>query len=168
MAKKDVVSALCDTITEEQWELISQLRGVPVPENKTNFINNLFTKTRSKASAKSIARSLQQWTCEQISRITGIAWGKDEEIASREMGQSGADVRMSRNVYGKFKFTIECKSGNKWNIPAAIKQCKNNLYEDTDWMIILDRPHQRKEERIPPIVVIDGDVFFNKILKENK
>lgn len=161
--KGDIVTFLANSMTEEQWELISQLRGLPIPENqkkKETFLNSLFKKTITKASAKSKGRNLQQWTCKMISEFTGLSWGKDEPIASREMGQSGADVRMSARARRLFPFTSECKSGNQWNLPAAIKQCQANLYPDTEWIVVLDRPSQTKEERIPPIVVIDGEVFF--------
>lgn len=163
LKKGDIITFLTNSLTREQWELISQLKGQPIPETQTkkeSFLNGLFKKTISRSSAKSKGRNLQQWTCKMISLFTDLSWGKDEEIASREMGQSGADVRMSPNARRLFPFTLECKSGNQWNLPAAIKQCQANLYPDTEWMIVLDRPSQIKDERIPPIVVIDGEVFF--------
>ena len=46
------------------------------------------------SSAKAKGRSLQQWVCQKISDLLGIEWGKDELIASREMGQSGTDIRL--------------------------------------------------------------------------
>ena len=167
--KGDIVTFLANSITEEQWDLIFQLRGLSIPETqikKEKFLNGLFKKTITRASAKGKGRNLQQWACKMISNFTGLSWGKDEEIASREMGQSGADVRMSANARRLFPFTLECKSGNQWNLPAAIKQCQANLYSDTEWMIVLDRPSAIKEERIPPIVVVDGKIFF-QILSGN-
>jgi len=164
-SKADVVQQLCESLTDEQWELVSKLRGLPTPENRVNFINNLFRKARSRKTAKGIARNLQQWACQKISDLLEISWGRDKEIESRVMGQSGADVRMNKNVYTRFPYTIECKSGVEWNLPKAIKQCQANLYPGTTWLIVLDRPSQKKEERIPPIVVIDGEEFF-KIMGE--
>jgi len=163
LKKKDLVTFLVNSMTEEQWSIISQLRGLPIPETHTksvSFLNGLFKKTISRAGAKGKGRNLQQWTCKMISNFTGLCWGKDEEIASREMGQAGTDVRMSINARRLFPFSLECKSGNQWNLPAAIKQCQANLYPDTEWMIVLDRPSVIKEERISPIVVVDGEVFF--------
>ena len=46
------------------------------------------------SSAKAKGRSLQQWVCQKISDLLNIPWGKDELIASREMGQSGVDIRL--------------------------------------------------------------------------
>lgn len=163
LKKGDIVTFLANSMTGEQWEIISQLRGQPIPENqkkKESFLNGLFKKTITRASAKSKGRNLQQWACKKISDFTGLSWGKDEDVASREMGQSGADVRMSAHARRLFPFAIECKSGNQWNLPAAIKQCQANLYPDTEWLVILDRPSALKDERILPIVVVDGEVFF--------
>jgi hypothetical protein len=164
--KGGLVKFLANSMTEEQWDLISQLRGQPTPPTqgkKENYLNGLFRKTRSHSTAKGIGRSLQQWLAAKISGFTGVAHGKDEEIESRPMGQSGPDVFLSKRVRKMFPFTAECKSGNQWGLPAAIKQCQANLYPDTHWLVCLDRPHARPEERIPPIVVVDGEVFF-KIL----
>jgi hypothetical protein len=166
LRKGDIVTFLVNSMTEEQWSLISKLRGLPIPETqkkKEKLLNSLFKKTITRSSAKGKGRNLQQWACKMISVFTDLPWGKDEEIASREMGQSGPDVRMSTNARKLFPFTLECKSGNQWNLPAAIKQCQANLYPDTEWMIVLDRPSAIKEERISPTVVIDGKVFFEII-----
>ena len=165
--KGDLITFLTNSMTDEQWELISKLRGQPIPPTqgkKESYLNGLFKKTISRTSAKGKGRNLQQWACKKISEFTGLPWGKDEEIASREMGQSGADCRMSRNACRLFPFTLECKSGGQWNLPAAIKQCQANLYPGTTWLVCLDRPHQIKDQRVSPLIVIDGELFF-KILQ---
>ncbi len=163
LKKEDLVALLVSSMTDEQWNLIALLRGQPVPstvKKKENFLNGLFHKTISRDHAKSKSRNLQQWACKKISEFSEIPWGKDEEIASREMGQSGPDVRMSPNARKIFPFTLECKSGNQWNLPASIKQCQANLYPDTRWMVVLDRPDPKPDNRIPPVVVVDGELFF--------
>ena len=163
LKKGELIKLLANSITEEQWDLISQLRNQPVPPTqakKESFLNSLFHKTISRSSAKGKARNLQQWVCKKISELTGLPWGKDEEIASREMGQTGADVRLSQTARIRFPFTVECKSGDQWNLPYAIKQCQANLYPETDWMVVIDRPSNEKEKRIPPIVILDGEAFF--------
>jgi hypothetical protein len=161
--KANLISFLTNSITEEQWELISQLRGQPIPSTqgkKEAYLNGLFKKTITHASAKGKGRNLQQWMCKKISEFTGLPWGKDESIESRPMGQSGCDVRLSKSARKLFPFSVECKSGGQWNLPAAIKQCQANLYPDTDFLICLDRPHPQKEKRIAPIIVLDGETFF--------
>ena len=167
--KAILIAYLASSMTEYQWDLIAQLRGQPTPPTpakKDSFLNSLFHKTISHSSAKGKGRNLQQWVCQKISEFTGLPWGKDEEIASREMGQSGCDVRMSRKVRKLFPFTVECKSGDQWLLPNAIKQCQANLYPDTDWVVVLDRPHATPEKRIPPIICIDGETFFKIITQE--
>jgi len=167
--KGELISDLNNILTDEHWSIIEELTGKNPKTivQKCKFLSSIFTKSRKLYSAKRIARSLQQWACQKISEVTGKPWGKDEEIASREMGQSGPDVRMSSEVRKLFPFTIECKSGEHWNLPEAIKQCKANLYENTNWMVILDRPHRLRKNRISPVVVIDGEAFFGCVVRCN-
>ncbi len=169
LKKADLIKFLTNSISEEQWELISKLRGLPTPSTqaeKESFLNSLFRKTITRSHAKRKGRNLQQWVCQKISEFTGLPWGKDEEIASREGGQSGADIRLSFAARSIFPFSVECKSGDQWSIPHAIKQAQANLYPNTNWMVILDRPSQVKENRILPIIVMDGETFFKIITKE--
>jgi hypothetical protein len=165
--KEDLILQLQNSLSSEQWGLLTQLTGrepKDTPKAKANFLTNLFHKSRGHSTAKGIGRELQKWMASQISDFTGVPCGKDEEIESRPGGQSGPDVFMSKRVRRMFPFTSECKSGNQWSLPAAIKQCQANLYPDTKWIVVLDRPSQKKQDRIPPVVVIDGEVFFS-ILK---
>ena len=106
------------------------------------------------SSAKAKGRRLQQWCCAQISRITDTPWGADEEIASREMGQAGTDVRLTRRLRKLFPFSVECKWQESWSVPAFIKQAKANRLPDTDWLLVLRR------KRHEPIAVIDAELFF--------
>jgi hypothetical protein len=62
-----------------------------------------------------------------------------------------------------FPFSVECKSGQSWDIPGAIKQAKNNLYPNTDWLLCIDRPHHKPEFRVEPIIIVSAKLFF-KIL----
>ncbi len=169
LKKVDLITFLCNSFTSEQWDLISKLRGLPTPRTQAKreaFLNGLFRKAITRSHAKGKGRNLQQWTCRKVSGFTGLPWGKDEEIASREGGQAGADVRLSLAARTMFPFTVECKSGDQWSIPQAIKQAQSNLYPDTDWLLVLDRPSYNKESRIPPIMVVDGELFFKIITRE--
>ena len=76
------------------------------------------------ASAKAKGRLFQQWVCRQISALLDIPWGKDELIASREMGQAGTDIRLIGEAQERFPFSVECKWQEKWAVPAWIKQAK--------------------------------------------
>jgi hypothetical protein len=110
------------------------------------------------SSAKAKGRNLQKWTCQKISELLGIPWGKDELIASREMGQSGTDVRLVEEAQERFPFSVECKYQETWSVPSWIKQAKKNQKEGTDWLLIMRKNHKE------PVVVMDGERFF-EILK---
>jgi len=105
-------------------------------------------------SAKAKARLLQNWAAEQVSIITGIPWGKDEQIAPREMGQSGVDIRLIATAKKLFPWSVECKWQETWSIPSWIKQAKKNQIEDTDWLLVCRKSHDK------PVVIMDAGVFF--------
>lgn len=112
------------------------------------------------ASRKAKGRNLQQYVAKRISDITGIPWGKDECIASREMGQTGTDVRLIGEAKKIFPFSIECKYQETWSVPAWIKQAKENWKKSTgDWLLFVRK--NRHEE----IVIMDAEAFF-KIYEE--
>lgn len=113
------------------------------------------------SSAKAKGRELQQWTCQKISDLLDIPWGKDELIASREMGQSGTDVRLIGEVQEKFPFSVECKNQETWAIPQWIKQAQANQKKDTSWLLIC------KKNRGKPIAIMDADVFFSLLKKKD-
>ncbi len=171
-SKADLVLALQDKLMDEHWELIHQLLGREIggPRRDTgkarfNFLSGLFTRTITRGRAKGKGRELQQWLAAQIGNLLGEDHGKDTEICSRAGSQSGPDVAMSSRICKLFPLTAECKSGDSWSIPAAIEQCKRNLYPGTDWMLCLDRPSRVKKDRIPPIICLSGETFF-RILRE--
>jgi len=105
-------------------------------------------------SAKAKGRQLQQWACKMISALTALPWGPDECIASREASQNGTDVRLVGPAKELFPFSVECKWQETWNLPAWIKQAKDNQMPDTDWLLIV------KRSRMDPIVVMDAKRFF--------
>lgn len=164
MAKKDVlVSSLVDSLNEKQWNLISQLLGREIaPTARNNLISKLFKKTIKRSSAKGKARNLQKWVCEQVSKLTGLAWGKDDdcEIRSRPMGQTGPDVIMSPKVRNLFPYTIECKNQETWNVVSYITQAKDNCYPETSWLVIMSR------NGLEPVAVLDAKVFFDAVRKK--
>jgi hypothetical protein len=106
------------------------------------------------SSAKAKGRNLQQWVCKKISELLDIPWGKDELIASREMGQPGTDVRLVGEAQERFPFSVECKWQESWSVLAWIKQAQENQKAGTDWLLIM------KKNRIKPVVVMDGERFF--------
>ncbi len=106
------------------------------------------------SSAKAKGRKLQQWACEQISKLTGCAWGPDEQIASREMGQAGVDIRLIADAAKAFPWSVECKCCESWRLPDWIQQAQKNRLPGTDWLLICKRNRQA------PVVVLDAETFF--------
>lgn len=111
------------------------------------------------SSAKAKGRRLQQWVAEQIGKITGLPVGKDEMIASREMGQSGVDVRLIDKAKILFPYSVESKNTEHFNIWQTIEQAKSNQMENTDWLVIAKRNHHA------PIAILDAEVFFKLVDK---
>jgi hypothetical protein len=109
-------------------------------------------------SGKAKGRRLQQWFAKQIAELTGFEYGKDCDIESRPMGQSGIDVRMSKQVLEIFPYSPETKCCESWAVHQWIEQAKANQLPNTDWVICAKRNHS------DPVVIIDAKVFF-KILK---
>lgn len=108
-------------------------------------------KTRS---AKNKGARLQKWVAEKISTLLDIPCGKDELIASREMGQAGTDIRLIGKAKRLFKYSIECKNQESWALPAWIKQAKSNQAKGTDWLLFI------KKNRHEEIAVMSAEVFF--------
>ena len=105
-------------------------------------------------SAKNKGRILQVWIAKQISKITGIECGKDLDIESRQMGQSGVDVLLRGRAAELFPYSIEAKNQESWSLPAWIKQSKGNMKPNTDWLLFCKKNYHEE------IVVMDASRFF--------
>lgn len=110
------------------------------------------------SSRKAKARQLQQWAAKKISRLIKLEYGVDQPIASREMGQSGTDVRLLPEALERFPWSVECKRQENMSVPSWIKQAQSNLLPHTDWLLICKRNREK------PIIILDADVFF-EVLK---
>lgn len=102
-------------------------------------------------SAKNKGARLQKMVAEAISELTGIATGKDEMIASREMGQSGTDIRLIGQARKEFPFAVECKNCETWSINKWIEQAKSNEEKNMQWLLIV------KCNQLQPYVIIDEE-----------
>lgn len=111
-------------------------------------------KHKSFAFAKGKGKTLQNWTCEQISKLLGLPWGVDEYIASRESSQPGTDVRLVGIAQERFPFSVECKNQETWSLHPWIKQAQANQKEGTDWLLVIKKNHSK------PIIVMDAEAFF--------
>ena len=107
------------------------------------------------SSGKNKGRKLQQWAAKQISKITGLAYGRGELIESNPMGQPGTDIKLYAIAKEKFPFSVECKWQETWSIPAWIEQAKENQVKGTDWLLIIKKNHYKET------VVMDAKIFFD-------
>ena len=115
------------------------------------------TKITTK-SAKAKGRRFQQWIAQKIAYVTGCTYGKDQEIESREMGQSGVDVKLYGRARMLFNFAVEAKAQEKWSIHEWIKQAKaNGKSYGAPWLLFC------KRNRENPVVVMDAEYFFEMI-----
>ncbi len=105
-------------------------------------------------SAKAKGQRLQKWVCQKISELTGYEYGPDEMIASRESGQKGVDVRLIKDAFDAFPYSVECKNQEKWHLFKWIEQAKKNRKPKTDWLLVCSR------NRNKPVVIMDGEAFF--------
>jgi hypothetical protein len=161
--KSDLITELLNILDDRHWNLFSRLVGRDLKRTQTsraNFLKSRFKKTIGISSRKGKARELQKWVCEQISHLTGIPCGKDEEITSREMGQGGTDTRLSKRVLALFPFSVECKNQESWSIPSWISQAKKNQLPETDWLIFITKNGYEE------ICILDAKVFFSILKKE--
>jgi len=162
--KSDLIDELLIILDDRHWDLFSRLVGRDLNRTQTsraNFLKGKFKKTIGISSRKGKARELQKFVANEISKLTGIPCGKDEEITSREMGQGGVDVRLSKRVLGLFPFSIECKNQEQWSIPSWIEQAKKNQLPDTNWLLIITKNDHEE------ICILDAKVFFS-LLKDKK
>ena len=159
--KKDLIRDFIFTITSTQLELIQELLGRSVTLNSlTILFTKTFKKTISIASRKGKARNCQKEVCKLISAFTGVPWGKDSEIVSREMGQSGVDVRMSERVLKLFPYSVECKDVGSINIKDTILQAKKNQLPNTNWLVFYQQTGQHSDDKLSMVAIVDANHFF--------
>ena len=108
----------------------------------------------TRRSAKQKGSNFQNWVAQNISKITGIPWGKDELIASREASQTGTDIRLIGDAKEIFPFACEAKRQEKWVIPEWIKQAKSNKGDFKTWLLFCKRNNE------DPVVIMDAKEFF--------
>ena len=109
------------------------------------------------SSAKAKGRSLQQWACQKISELLGIPWGKDELIASREMGQAGTDVRLMGEAQERFRFSVECKNQERLNVWDALAQAEANATNGSTPLLVF------KRNRTQTYVALSFDDFMELV-----
>ena len=107
------------------------------------------------SSAKAKGRACQKYTMQKIGELLNIPYGKDELIASREMGQTGTDIRLVGKAKESFRWSVECKWQENWSVQSWIEQAKKNQLPGTNWLLIA------KRNRSEFIAMLDADLFFH-------
>jgi hypothetical protein len=115
--------------------------------------------TLTHSARKDKAKRLQKFVAKKASELTGLPWGKDCPIESRQMGETGVDVRLDSEARKLFPFSFECKNQETWSVPGWIDQAKANCYPNTYWALCLNR------NRHSPIIVMDAEAFFALLAK---
>lgn len=114
-------------------------------------------KRITRSSAKEKGRNLQKKVCRDISETIDIPYDQSDDqclIHSREMGQAGVDIILRGEAQTCFPFSIECKSAESLNLPAAKIQAETNRAVGTDWMIVY-----KKKEWTGPVMIMDWNKF---------
>jgi hypothetical protein len=94
------------------------------------------------ASAKAKGRNLQYEVGQALAEALGFSWsplGDESEIASRPMGQRGADVILRGEARRLLKLAIECKAVKSFSFKSAMEQAKANAGEG-ELPVVMHRP----------------------------
>jgi hypothetical protein len=110
-------------------------------------------------SAKAKGRKFQQEVAQKISELLNIPFGKDECIASREMGQSGTDIRLIGDALKQFPYSIEVKAQESWSVHSWIDQAESNIIPGTNWLLACKRSRKKGTSQ-RKVIIIDYDHFF--------
>jgi len=134
-------------LTPEGRKLMPKLKPRPKAEPVKK-------KRISVQAAKSKGRNLQKLVAKAISELLGEPFGPDEDIASRPMGQSGCDIRLSPRIRKLFPYSVECKCQERFNIVSGIQQAIDNQMEGTEWLLFFTK------NRFPTTVIMNYEHFF--------
>jgi hypothetical protein len=103
-----------------------------------DFIKQL-SKRISSRSGKNKGAKLQNRIAFILANSFNLTFGKDEDLQGREMGQSGVDIRMSKDAKKIIPFDIEVKNCETWSVPMWWKQCVNNTSENRMPLLVVSK-----------------------------
>jgi len=149
-------------LTEREITIITRALGllfVSTGKKDNKLLDKLIKphKRIKVSSAKAKGRNLQKWAVEKIAKLLDyeLSENKDEShIRSREMGQSGVDVVLSKKAKKKFPFSIECKNQEQINLPVFFEQAKTNTSEFTIPLLIVKNKKLKE-----PLLIMEWCVF---------
>jgi|TARA_R110000744_G_scaffold216499_1_gene335261 hypothetical protein len=104
----------------------------------------------STKSGKAKGRRLQNWTADQIRKLTGFT--KPDEIRPALMGEGGEDIKLSDAVRFEFPFQVECKNAEAISVWAAYKQAGEHGPHEP--LLIIKKNNHK------PLAVMDAEMFI--------
>ena len=106
------------------------------------------------SSAKAKGRRLQDWVRDLLHTNTGF---DGDDIRSAIMGETGADVKLTKRATKKFPYSIECKNQEVFKgIYKMYSQATS--HEDKLEPLLIIKMNGKK-----PLVILDAEYF----IKEN-
>lgn len=109
------------------------------------------------SSRKAKGRKLQDWVRDQLKQLFKLS---DDHVRSAIMGETGADIKLSKTALRKFPYKIECKNQEAYKkVYTDYSQAKSHAGTHEPILII-------KMNRQVPLVIIDAE-YFLKLTKEN-
>lgn len=104
------------------------------------------------SSRKAKGRRLQQWVKDQL--VKHLALDPDK-IHSAVMGETGADVRLDKDIEDRFPYSIECKAQEKYKgVYDILNQAAGNAKKDHQPIGFI------RMNRRPALVVMEAEEFF--------
>jgi hypothetical protein len=113
------------------------------------------------SSCKAKGRKFQWEVAYKVGEVLAMPVGYDEQVAPREMGQQGVDVRLTGEAYEKFKYDVECKNAETWQIPMWVNQARKNTKEGRQWLLCI------RKNKYKPMVILDMEHFFDLLKRLN-
>ncbi len=110
-------------------------------------------KRISVAAAKAKGRKFQQQIAKDVSSLINIPCGKDELVESREMGQSGCDLKLIGEARKLFPWSVEAKNDKSFQLKSWIRQASSNIMDDTNWIVFF------KKNNFKPVAVLDYNLL---------
>ncbi len=110
-------------------------------------------------SAKAKGRRLQNWVRDKITEAF-FPFIHPDDVSCALMGETGADVKLTRTARHLFPFKIECKAQKNGFTPLykAMAQCTKHAGTGEPLVFI-------RQDRQPTLAIVDAEYFINRMGK---
>ncbi len=109
------------------------------------------------SSRKAKGRLLQQYVLKALVKAFGFS---EDDIRSAIMGETGADVKLSKKAKRRFPYEIECKNQQVFsNVYKAYDQAKT--HGSSEPLVVI------KMNRRKPLAILDFDHFIKVYHERN-